>query len=600
MSFIPRFKRQSGISNLQKELDHVKQNPVQFVDVCGLAQARFEEIKEEEEREEEEESIYMALPDGSRLAQVIKDDSLSSIATQLKQLEAECKKSAAKKMQTWLENEAVALKASIKASGKLADALKTRLKTASSSSVLTSLEEELGILENQMDSEKRALYFPSSRISLGSNGLYIGLDDLWLETLSGSFSLSLVPGVSTSHIIFNLSGNSNSASGHQGLEAKLRLDGLKIKSDKSLLNLSLDTVQLELGVKLTLEIIYDVKKRSFSFKLFEVEILHFKGSFGLTRSIVAGILAMTIPIVKYKLLGLLPCELGQLIAELPRAVSIEGHFDISGKLPVEALQHAMFKNEKICHALGFTPLQMVMFVGLQKSMERKTIIKSVVDLIAYRRKYQNENQWEILKIFWDQACVVYYSRIIKLESSHLLSSEHTCSNGFLSFEKLLLGLDEVTNNPLEVHFSLSNVNVQITFNSFMKNLLSFFNRWSESIMPLHREDPLLFNSAQFVFLRIEKDIQLLQTLVATCKKTLSSSRVSVQLSLHGGAEGTLTALLDDVHALGSVALYTALPSDKDLGYDFAIPVMMNVRTLPEGIINVRTFHLVSSHKYTLY
>lgn len=589
---MPLFERKSCMCDLERELYHVEHNPAQFVDVCGLAQARFEEIKEEEDREEKEESTHAALPDGSRLAEVIKDESLSSIATQLKQLEAECKKSATKKMQLWSENEAVALKESIKSSEKLIDALKVRLKTASSSTTIAVLEEEQAVLQMQMDKDKRALYFPTSRATFGANGLYVGFDDIWLETLSGSFSLTLEPGAKTSKIIFNISGNSSTALGHQGLEAKFRVDGLKIKSNKSMLNISLDNVQVGVGVKVSLEIHYDVKQHVFSFHHFQVNILHFKGSFGLSRSIVAGILSMTIPILKYKILALLPREIGQLIAELQQTFHVAGHFNISGKFPVESLEHAMFKSEKICHVLGFTPMQMVMFVGLQKSMERKRIIKSVVDLIAYRRKYQDENQWEILKIFWDQACVVYYSRIIKLENTSQLKNEPSINYGFLSFEKLLLGLDEVMNNSIEIHFSLSDVSVHVTFGSLMKNMLSYFKRWCESIKLPNRDDTHRFNRDQFLCLDLENKLQALHTMVNVLKKNISTSRVSVQVSLHGGAKGTMTALLDDIHALGSVALYMALPKDTDMAYEFPIPLMVNVRTMPEGIINIRTFHLV--------
>ena len=82
MSSIPRFRRQCGITHLQRELEEVERNSV-FVDVCGLSKAHFEEIMDEEY----EESLFMALPDGSRFTEVIKDASLTSIATQLKQLE---------------------------------------------------------------------------------------------------------------------------------------------------------------------------------------------------------------------------------------------------------------------------------------------------------------------------------------------------------------------------------------------------------------------------------------------------------------------------------------------------------------------------------
>lgn len=610
MSTESRFSlsRQSGIYQLQQELEEVdKKDPIQFVDVYGLSQAHFEEIAEAEVEEEDDDvsshhsllSSYEALPDGAKLAKVIKDESLTSIASQLKQLENECQKSISKKSKQWAEKEGAALKSSIKSDTKQINALKSNIKSTSDVLKINSLEEELFKIQSAMDVNKRALYFPNSPITLGSNGLFIGLDDIWLENLCGSFSLTLEPGATTSKIVFILRGKSNS---DQGLEAKLRLDGLKLKSDKSILNLSLKNVQLEIGIKVRIEIHYNVEKKEFSSKTFDVEILRFKGSFGITRSIVSGVLAMTIPIIKYKLLGILPFELGQLISELPHSLNVEGHFDISEKFPLDGLQNAMYKSENVCQAVGFSPMQIVMFVGLQKSMDRKNKMKTVFDLISYQRKYQSEEQWEVLKILWDQACVVYYSRILNQDISSgaqggegggvsQLSGENTNNEGFLSFEKLLLGLDEITNHPMDIHFSLSNLDLKVNFNSVLNNVVSFFNRWSESLTH-QNTNSVEFKRDQYVQSQLKSQLLLFETLLKTVKRNLLTSHVSLQVSLLGGPGGSLTAVLDDIQALGSLALYIPLPRDCDIGYDFSVPVMTNIRAIQDGVISIRMFHLV--------
>ena len=40
---------------------------------------------------------------------------------------------------------------------------------------------------------KKKLYFPSSAYTLGGDGVYIGLDDYWLEYCEGFFEVALYP-----------------------------------------------------------------------------------------------------------------------------------------------------------------------------------------------------------------------------------------------------------------------------------------------------------------------------------------------------------------------------------------------------------------------
>jgi hypothetical protein len=294
--------------------------------------------------------------------------------------------------------------------------------------------------------------------------------------------------------------------------------------------------------------------------------------------------------------------LGQLISELPHSLNVEGHFDISEKFPLDGLQNAMYKSENVCQAVGFSPMQIVMFVGLQKSMDRKNKMKTVFDLISYQRKYQSEEQWEVLKILWDQACVVYYSRILNQDISSgaqggegggvsQLSGENTNNEGFLSFEKLLLGLDEITNHPMDIHFSLSNLDLKVNFNSVLNNVVSFFNRWSESLTH-QNTNSVEFKRDQYVQSQLKSQLLLFETLLKTVKRNLLTSHVSLQVSLLGGPGGSLTAVLDDIQALGSLALYIPLPRDCDIGYDFSVPVMTNIRAIQDGVISIRMFHLV--------
>ena len=326
----------------------------------------------------------------------------------------------------------------------------------------------------------------------------------------------------------------------------------------------LDNVYLEMSLKIVLELVYDGNKQEFSCST-DFEMLKFKGTYGLSRNIVSGILSFIVPILKYKNLGIIPPEIGQLISELPESLNIQGNFDVSNKIQLESLQCPMYKDEKVCHMIGFSPVQLVMFIGFQKSMRRKRLIKTIDELISYRQKYENENQWEILKIFWDQACVVYYSRIAHLDLGIQGSSEDLNKIGVISFEKLLLGAEEICSNPVDLKFSISNIGLYLGFSSIMRNFISMFNRWCE-FNAKQTGDLLYTIRTQFLKDRISKNLELLQNIIANLRQNLTKLHLSALISLYGGERGSLNLLLNNLHAVGSPTVLSRLPVESDLGY----------------------------------
>jgi hypothetical protein len=102
---------------------------------------------------------------------------------------------------------------------------------------------------------------------------------------------------------------------------------------------------------------------------FRVEMLHFKGPFGLSRSVVSGVLAIVVPILREQLLTALPPELGIFISSLPSPLSIRGEFNIKGT-ELKHMAHAMFKSEHMCALVGYTPEQILKWIAIQKSIGR--------------------------------------------------------------------------------------------------------------------------------------------------------------------------------------------------------------------------------------
>jgi hypothetical protein len=114
----------------------------------------------------------------------------------------DCKKEDDKKMQEWNKNIAPSYRLNIKEMDKRINALKKRLKdeTHMGDAHIALLEEELQAHNEACDSTKRSLYFPNSSLAVGQAGVYVALDDFWLEHASGQFIVDLVPSKETPQV----------------------------------------------------------------------------------------------------------------------------------------------------------------------------------------------------------------------------------------------------------------------------------------------------------------------------------------------------------------------------------------------------------------
>jgi hypothetical protein len=124
-------------------------------------------------------------------------------------------------------------------------------------------------------------------------------------------------------------------------------------------------------IRVTLMLTYNMKDKKWTAppNNFRVEMLHFKGPFGLSRSVVSGILAIVVPILREQLLVALPPELGMFISSLPSPLSIRGEFNVKGT-ELKHMSHAMFKSEHMCALVGYSPEQILKWIAIQKSIGR--------------------------------------------------------------------------------------------------------------------------------------------------------------------------------------------------------------------------------------
>jgi len=190
------------------------------------------------------------------------------------------------------------------------------------------LEDALRDLGDQLDQKKRRLYFPDSSYTFGSQGVYFGLDAFWLQFASGHFILNLTPDSvlhALPHISLLLGGTSKNPA--SGVTIKCKLEGFKLKGDRGtkVPKLNFENLKLQVGLTLTMKITYDMEKQCWSLPAnrFNLKIISFKGPYGLNRSIVGMVLSFLTPIIRAKLIQLIPYELGVFVQSFPSPFSVK-------------------------------------------------------------------------------------------------------------------------------------------------------------------------------------------------------------------------------------------------------------------------------------
>lgn len=190
------------------------------------------------------------------------------------------------------------------------------------------LEDALRDLTDQLDLKKRSLYFPNSTYTFGSSGVYFGLDAFWLQFSSGHFILNLTPDSvlhASPHMSLLLAGTSKNPS--SGVTIKCKLEGFKLHGDRGskVPKLAFENLKLHVGLTLAMKITYDMQKQCWSLPAnrFNLKIISFKGPYGLNRSIVGMVLSFLTPIIRAKLIQLIPYELGVFVQSFPSPFSVK-------------------------------------------------------------------------------------------------------------------------------------------------------------------------------------------------------------------------------------------------------------------------------------
>ena len=525
--------------------------------------------------------------------------SLSETARDLKHLEAVCKKDMDNTLKEFNKTTVPLYKVTVKDLDLRIAALKKRIKTeqARGEAHLLALEEEMDGYVSQLDQIKCKLYFPLQIFSMGSGGVYVAFDDMWLEQLSGRFNIQLLPCASehTAQAVVILSGMTTDQGGiaTDGVTARLLIDNFKLKGDsgKGVPPLSFEHLMLAVTFNATLVVTYHVDTKTWTSPSdqFQVNIVTFKGPFGLNRGVVSSVLSLAIPIIRHLLLKNLPSEIGMLLRSLPTHTKVAGDFSVRGAHKNAALLDGIHKSQALCSVLGMNADQLQLFILLQKSMQRSTMLTSILRLVEYKRSLEQHEKWDLIVRLWDRAAVLYFAGLAS--SGGRTQWQSGVTQNVISFRQLMLGVEQVLRNPLHVSVQLTKLEGGIGLQSLNKYTRSFLERYMAEATRGRKK----LSDAQLASLsKVFNMLNLGNEAVEMVARSLDFLSLSLGVRVSGGPSGNVRVHLRDIDTQTQMAIWTSLPSNTSMGYDSVIPMMINMQTRKSGSIDARLFHLGST------
>jgi hypothetical protein len=221
----------------------------------------------------------------------VRDPSLVAIGKQIKAIEAECKSMDDSDNSDWIKYNKPALVIQIRELEKVCEAFKEKIDKEVHKGLdhITALEEELRSYTNRLEEAKKKFYFPQSFMSIGQGGIYMALDDFWLENASGHFDIDLIPSKDAPEIQITLTGSKDKDGNTSGgMSFRLRVDGFKLAGDKGkrIPKFKFDEMKVLVSLRASIFIHYEVNTSKWIVKNpknFKIELLSFKGPYGITQ-----------------------------------------------------------------------------------------------------------------------------------------------------------------------------------------------------------------------------------------------------------------------------------------------------------------------------
>ena len=535
---------------------------------------------------------------------------LVAIGKQLRTLEQESKRAQEVSLKAWQKAEAPRLKEEIKNLEKKVEALRKEQKSAlkNKTGFHSQLDETITALVAEQDALKLKMYFPGGPpVSFGSGGVYFAMDYIWLENVAGKFHLKLSSCTFGAQLLFALQG----AGDEEGMVVDVTIGGFKLKSEnKGIPSLTLDSVNIRVSLKVELLLSFFAGKQQWEStpEQFVVQLLSFKGPFGISRGMVSALLSIAVPVIKLQVLEMLPIELGIFVSETMIPLDLAGSFQIDGSVVVSELFHGMQKSATVCNTIGYNAEQMLNFLALQKSLERKSNIKSVVDLLHYRNDHWKQAQWDGIVRLWDQAAIIYHQARMSnqglLREGEIRMSEiqfeteddeimEYASSAFLSFEKLLLGVEEIEKNPLSVRFSLDTFRLDLSVTLMLRRAEEYYSRVAKELVAKEASGNTVTKATK---LYVEKMKQMCidsQQSVTSLGQLIHNLQFIFRMHVTSGIDGDVSWVAKDVYTQFPISFNVHMDPDSDSVFSPIVPTIKNMRTKEDGFVSIKLFHLGS-------
>ena len=358
---------------------------------------------------------------------ICRDTNLIAIGKQISALEAACKNDEDKEQQEFNEDCAVHLNIQVKELENICERYRNQIEADKDKGInhIRALERELLIHIRSLETKKKKKYFPFSHITIGQGGIYAAVNELWVENISGNFSLEVVPGqgqVSSPTLKINLA-----------VTLHIQATGFKLYGEKgkNIPRLSFDKLKVRLSVNSEIIMRYDVIKTIWISDVFHFKVLSFKGPYGLSKSLVSTLLSLFKSQIKKGILDSFPSELGELLKGLPSNLNLSGEFDING-MSLKELSSNIYKSPTFVELTGHSPSKLKYFRLLQQSMEKSKPIASVWDMIYYSRQLiKHPRHADSIIHLWSKAITIYNENLSKSAVGISEMNQHCDFNDFL-------------------------------------------------------------------------------------------------------------------------------------------------------------------------
>jgi hypothetical protein len=263
----------------------------------------------------------------------------------------------------------------------------------------------------------------------------------------------------------------------------------------------------------------------------------------------------------------------------------------------------MYKSNEMCALMGMPPEQLLKFIAIQKSMDRKVLMKTAQDLLRYRAQFyeRHKEQWlEILQL-WREAGFEYYyatAQGLQLEDDidDSQSQSHSQSNTQLPFsiDRLLTGLDDLLRTPLTIALTIN----QLDFNINLKTILEYSNQWltrrqtvpSEGLQKGDKKeirgDSAIEELRNRNFLaNTEKQLRFFQEKLIYLKNYFDYLQCKVNCDMTSGTTGSIDMHLSNVICQSPVAWATKLQNNYlSSGFAFPMPYVIQHQNTNDGNI----------------